>query len=129
MVAYGAHHRATGKATYSSVSVYAGGVSTVGLGTVQSPRLQGSAGAYISDQPNADMFYAWTFARTGGPIPSDLHVSTIPDANVDFCGTPDRPVDLRTLRVGFRAYMEPPTKVRPAEPELLMDRLLLFTSN
>ena len=118
LVAYGADHRATGKATYSSVAVYADAALGYGLVTVQSPDLKGSARDYINDQPNADKFYAWTFTRTGS---SAEHVTQLPT------GPFDRPVDLSTLRVGYRAYAEPATRTHPALDELLFDRLLMFT--
>lgn len=122
LVAYGAHHRATGKATYSSVSVYADAHLGAGLATVQSPDLQGSARDYINDQPNADMFYAWTFTRSSTPAE---HTTQLPTAN--FCADSGRPVDLNTLRLGFRAYAEPATQTHPAKSELLYDRVLMFT--
>ena len=122
LVAYGTHHRATGKATYSSVAVYADAKLGVGLATVQSPDLQGSARDYIDDQPNADMFYAWMFTRSSS---RHDHVTQLPIG--DFCGNAERPVDLSTLRVGYRAYAEPATKTHPAKSEILFDRLLLFT--
>ncbi len=122
LVAYGTHHRATGKATYSSVAVYADEKLGAGLLTVQSPDLQGSARDYIHDQPNADMFYAWTFTREGSHAD---HVTQLPTGN--FCQDPGRPVDLNTLRVGFRAYAEPATNTHPAKSEILFDRLLMFT--
>jgi hypothetical protein len=122
LVAYGAHHRATGKATYSSVSVYADANLGAGLATVQSPDLQGSARDYINDQSNADMFYSWTFTRSSN-LPE--HTTQLPTAN--FCAEAGRPVDLNTLRVGYRAYAEPETQTHPAKSELLYDRLLIFT--
>jgi hypothetical protein len=122
LVAYGTHHRATGKATYSSVAVYADANLGVGLTTVQSPSLQGSARDYIKDQSNADMFYAWKFTHASNPGPYATQLQS-----GDFCQNPDRPVDLNTLRVGFRAYAEPATKTHPAKSELLFDRLLMFT--
>ncbi len=118
LVAYGADHRATGKATYSSVAVYADAALGFGLVTVQSPDLQGSAHDYIDDQPDADRFYAWTFTRAAS---SADHVTTLPN------GPFARPVDLDTLRVGYRAYAEPATRTHPSTDELLLDRLLMFT--
>jgi hypothetical protein len=124
-VVYGVHHRATGKATYSSVSVYADATATVGLTTIQSPTLQGSARDYINDQPNADMFYAWTFTRANG---GGAHVSQLISKN--YCQTNfglDRPVDLNTLRVIVRSYMDPATKTHPATAEMVFERVLMFT--
>lgn len=122
LVAYGAHHRATGKATYSSVSVYADESLGAGLLTVQSPDLQGSARDYIDDQPDVDKFYSWTFTRSGDRTE---HATQLPSG--PFCADSGRPVDLNTLRVGYRAYAEPKTATQPAKSELLYDRLIMFT--
>lgn len=128
LVAYGPDHKATGKSTYSSVAVYADADLGAGLVTVQSPSLQGSARDYIGDQPDADKFYAWTFSRAGdagdGGDTGD-HGTQLPTGT--FCAESGRPVDLNTLRVGFRAYAEPETQTHPAKTELLYDRLLMFT--
>jgi hypothetical protein len=69
-----------------------------------------------------DKFYAWTFTRSAG---AGDHASQLPTGQ--FCADPDRPVDLDTLRVGYRAYAEPQTATHPAKSELLYDRLLMFT--
>lgn len=128
-VAYGIDHRATGKVTYSSVSIYADPEAAVALQTEQSPELQGSARDFIADQPNAGKFYAWSFSRAGAGGPTGAHVSALPPIDTAFCaqyGT-SRPVDLGTMQVWTRSYMEPATKTRPALSELLLDRLLVFT--
>ena len=129
LVAFGADHKSTGKATYSNVAVYADPVAAVSLASVLSPDLQGSARDYINDQPNADMFYAWTFTRGAG---SGSHVTQImlPGPSENYCQTRfglDQPVDLTTVRIWFRSYLEPATNIRPFESELILDRLLLFT--
>ena len=129
LVAYGTHHRATGKATYSGVAVYADPVAAVGLAAVNSPDLQGSAADYINDQPNADMFYAWTFTRGAN---SGSHVTQLMTAGAPekYCQTRfglTQPVDLNMLRIFARAYMEPGTNTRPYESELILDRILVFT--
>ena len=129
LVAYGAEHRATGKATYSGVTVYADPVVAVSLASVQSPDLQGSASDYINDQPNADMFYAWTFTRGAA---SGSHVTQLMTAGTleKYCQTRfglSQPVDLNIVRVISRAYLEPATNTRPLDTEMIIDRTLLFT--
>lgn len=129
LVAYGAEHRATGKATYSGVAVYADPIAAVGLASVQSPELQGSARDYINDQPDADRFYVWTFTRglSSGSHVTQLMTAGDPDK---YCQTNfdlDEPVDLNIVRILVRAYLEPTTNTRPAESELILDRLLMFT--
>ncbi len=129
LVAYGAEHRATGKATYSGVTVYADPVAAVSLAAVNSPDLQGSAADYIHDQPNADMFYAWTFTRGAG---SGSHVTQLmtPGTLEKYCQTRfglTQPVDLNMVRIISRAYLEPATNTRPLDTEMILDRILVFT--
>lgn len=90
--------------------------------------LQGSARDFIGDQPNADEFYAWTFTRAASG-PQGPHVTTLPPTSTVYCeqyGT-TTPVDMGTVTVLTRIYMEPETKTHPALSELLLDRVLLFT--
>ncbi|WP_354645250.1 hypothetical protein [Kitasatospora camelliae] len=129
VVTYGTNHVATGQASYSSVTLNADAHAAVAL-TAQSNRdLQGSANDFISDQPDSDKLYAWSFSRAGGSGPSGPHVTTLPPAGTDFCAQygADRPVDMSTIRVVARAYMQPETFTRPALSSLLLDRLLIFT--
>ncbi|MEV0535973.1 hypothetical protein [Kitasatospora sp. NPDC050463] len=91
-------------------------------------RSHGSARDFVPDQPDADKLYAWAFSRAGSNGPSGPHVTALPSATTDFCaryGT-DRPVDMSTIRVVARAYMQPETLSRPALSSLLLDRLLIF---
>ena len=129
IVAYGTNHVATGQAAYSSISVNAGTTEAVALEVKDNTNLFGSARDFISDKPNADDFYAWTFSCAGGDGPSGAHVTTLPSTSSDFCAQygADRPVDLSAIRVGARAYMQPTTLSRPALSSLLMDRVLIFT--
>jgi hypothetical protein len=129
LVAYGANHQATGKATYSAVAVYADPVAAVSLATVQSLDLQGSAGDFISDQPNAGLFYAWTFTRGAN---SGAHVTQLMTngSSEKYCQTRyglNQPVDLNTVRIWARSYMEPATNTHPFESEMILDRILVFT--
>ncbi len=128
IVAYGVNHRATNKASYSSVTVYSAPAANVGLVTAQSPQLLGSARDYIADQANADLFYAWTFTRGAS---SGSHVTPLPSGN--YCqdtfglNVEGVTVDLDTLRLVYRSYLEPATNTHPREDELVLDRLILFT--
>ena len=129
LVAYGANHVATGKASYTSDSVYADANAGLFLATKNHRELQGTARDFIADQQNADMFYAWTFSRAGNSGPQGPHVTPLLPTNTCYCepyGT-SRPVDMSTVQLLDRIYAEPATKTRPALSELLLDRLLLFT--
>lgn len=129
LVAYGTNHAATGKASYASVSVNADAEGWVSLATTQSDQLKGSAHDFIADDPNADLLYAWVFSRAGDSGPTGSHVTLLPTTDTDFCAQygASRPVDMGTIQVVTRAYMEPATGSRPALSELLLDRALLFT--
>ncbi|MFF4582718.1 hypothetical protein ACFY15_30710 [Streptomyces sp. NPDC001373] len=129
VVTYGTNHVATGQASYSSVTVNADPHAAVAMAAQGNRELEGSANDYISDHPDAEKLYAWTFSRAGDSGPSGPHVTTLPSTDTSFCaqyGT-DRPVDTSTLRVVARAYMQPETATRPALSSLLLDRLLIFT--
>ncbi|MFF4585666.1 hypothetical protein [Streptomyces sp. NPDC001388] len=129
LVTYGTNHVATRQASYSSVTVYADAKAAVSLAAKNHGELRGSARDFIRDQPNADKFYAWAFSRAGKTGPRGPHVTELPSTHTDYCarygGT--RPVDMSTLQVVARAYMQPKTLTRPALSSLLLDRLLLFT--
>ncbi|MFB6612687.1 hypothetical protein ACFCV9_00415 [Streptomyces sp. NPDC056367] len=129
VVTYGTNHVATGQASYSSITLNADAHAAVALAAQHNRDLQGSANDFIPDQPDADKLYAWSFSRAGDSGPSGPHVTRLPSTGTDFCAQfgADRPVDLSTIRVVARAYMQPETRTRPALSSLLLDRLLVFT--
>lgn len=129
LVVYGTDHVATGKAAYTSVSVYADAEAALTLASKQHDELRGSARDFIADDPNADLFYAWAFSRAGEGGPTGSHTTTLAPTDTDYCAQygASRPVDMSTAQVAVRAYQEPATGSRPALSELLLDRLLLFT--
>jgi hypothetical protein len=131
LVAYGVNHVVTGKAAYTSASLYADEHATVYMASKEHTELWGSARDFIADQPNADEFYAWAFSRAGDSGPAGPHVTTLDRTDTKYCskyyGTERDDVDMKKISVVTRIYMEPATKTRPALSELLLDRLLLFT--
>ena len=132
LMAYGANHVVTGKASYTSASLYADEHATVHMASKEHTELWGSARDFIADQPNADEFYAWAFSRAGDSGPAGPHVTTLDPTGTptDYCSSKygtNMKVDMSTISVVTRIYMEPATKTRPALSELLLDRLLLFT--
>lgn len=130
LMAYGANHVVTGKATYTSASLYADAKATVNLASKDHAELWGSARDFIGDQPNADEFYASAFTRAGNSGPTGPHVTTLDATGIDYCSSnygTNMEVETSTVSVVTRIYMEPATKTRPALSELLLDRLLLFT--
>ena len=115
VVVWGVNHEATGKATYSNFTVY-GPDHIVGIVSVNSRQLAGSAADYIPDDPNVDMLYAWTIARECG---EDPHCVEIPTGcpGIDMLGQG---------YLAFRMYMEPETATSPHPDELLLDSATWF---
>ncbi len=127
VMVYGANHEATGKATYSNAGVYvnrdAAGVDLLlGIVSQQSGQLKGTANDWLKGSDSADQadkLYVWKFARDCG---SDTHCTTV------AAPTCDR-VDLslqNNLWIGWRAYLEPSTKVGPAYTEIVYDQAIWF---
>ncbi|MFZ2447246.1 MAG: hypothetical protein WAW37_12885 [Syntrophobacteraceae bacterium] len=121
LVVYGVNHQATGKATYSSFSVYQQ-PKELGISGLNSPGFAGSAADYIPQDSNVPFLYAWKAARNCGDDAKCLKIA-LPE------GLPPCPVvNLnKDLFVGFRAYLEPETAVGPATSEILYDRVIKFT--
>ena len=126
-IIYGVDHAATGKATYSSAAVYldkkiAAGVSDVNSGDFA--KHPGTANSYLSGEPGLDKFYVWKVARSCNGQQGCLEAKLLRPEHIANCGmkiAADAPV-----RIGFRQYAEPPTKVGPADAELLYDRVIVF---
>jgi hypothetical protein len=114
---YGVNHAATGKATYSSAAVYLGTTPQAGISAASSSEFPGTAAPYMPGDPSADQFYVWKVARDCNNQPNCMEARA-PCAAV----SPGAKV-----RIGFRAYVEPSTKVGPYDVELLYDRVILFT--
>ena len=122
-VVYGVNHKATEKAIYSNISVY-GWQRKCSPVVIGDEDMVGSANAYLgSDDPAADMLYAYVIARPGGC--NEIGMS-------DFC----REVSFdckggvssgEPIAIGFRAYVEPKTNVGAAYSEIVLDRIVKFT--
>lgn len=132
-IIYGVDHSATGKATYSSAAVYLDKTITAGVSDVNSGDFAanpGTAKYYLPGAPGIDKFYVWKVARNCSGAPACLEARLRRPQHIAACAStsapkiaPDAPV-----RIGFRQYAEPSTKVGPAEAELLYDRVLVFRS-
>jgi len=115
-VVYGVNHERTGKATYSSFSLqtYEG---QIGIESVDSTMMPGSAAFYLPDEPLVDDLYAWTLSR-------DCASRTEPCLEVpESC--PGIPLE-DAIKITVRAYLEPETGTAPMPHEMLGDRLLRF---
>jgi hypothetical protein len=124
---YGVDHAATGKATYSSAAVYldqtlAAGVSDVNSGDfAKTPR---TANSFLPGEPGIEKFYVWKVARNCHGEAACLDARLLRPEHIANCGTKiaaDAPV-----RIGFRQYAEPATRVGPADAELIYDRVIVF---
>jgi hypothetical protein len=152
VIVYGVNHQKTGKATYSSFSIYADKDKWFGLknGTTLSPNFDGngppgaSARRYLPNDPDPsiDMLYAWKVARhceaEDMPYCMEAKVNEDPDhPGEPFLDISDKPYrcdqeygafDLNQEEMFFlwRSYMEPATNVGPDDNELLYDRAIYF---
>jgi hypothetical protein len=112
-VVFGVNHQHTGKATYASASVQTL-EHQVGIRSLTSLDMPGTAASWLPGEPAAADLYAWTLTRdcAGWPAPC----FEVPDT----CG-PDE-----ELKVTIRAYLEPATGAAPLPEEMLGDRVLLL---
>ena len=119
LIVYGVNHAATGKAIYSNFGMY-GEKAINGVGAVASETLAGTAEAYLPNNPAAKYLYVYKVARKAQGDPLCLEVKY----GVGAAG-----VDLdQEAFIGFRAYVEPSTKVGPSWFEVLYDRVIKFSS-
>jgi hypothetical protein len=118
LIVYGVNHAATGKATYSNFGVYGEEILN-GIGAVPNDKLLGTADDYIPENPQKDYLYVWKVARASSEGENCLLVPYGVKANG---------VDLdKKAFVGFRAYLEPETKVGPVWQELVLERVIKFS--
>lgn len=118
-IVYGVNHQATGKATYSSFTLYEDNL-WLGLDTVTNPQYAGSATDYLpADYPDVDKLYAWKIAWD---CEGDVHCVTVKNPG---CATLNL-ADASPYRIIFRLYVEPATKTGPEIREIAFDRVLLF---
>jgi len=116
-IVYGVNHVATGKATYANCNFY-GEAGWNGVTGIYSTAYAGSAEEYLPDNPLAKYLYVCKFTRATQPEKTSIPVPTGPKAHGVGLDEP--------AFIGFRAYMEPATKVGPAYSELLFDRVIKF---
>ncbi|MDD5338000.1 MAG: hypothetical protein PHG35_01110 [Dehalococcoidales bacterium] len=118
VIVYGVNHAASGKATYANLSFY-GEALWNGVAGIYNIEYEGSAEAYLPGNPMAKYLYVCKFTRIQSSESYCIVVPTGPGA---------QGVGLGELAfIGFRAYLEPATKVGPAFVELLYDRVIKFS--
>ncbi|KKG17278.1 hypothetical protein [Methanosarcina sp. 2.H.T.1A.15] len=118
IIVYGVNHVATGKATYSSFTVYGADVWN-GVGAITDADFSGSAEEYLPDNPNAKYLYVYKLARNcseGGQ-----YCYEVPYGRGAHGLELDQP-----LYIGWRAYLEKSTKTGPSYSEIVYDRAIKF---
>ena len=121
LMIYGVNHVATGKASYHSITAYSAEVGKVPIGTVEDRIFPGSATQYLPPgDPDANLMYAFKVSRNCGSAPNcvPLHIDNCTRLSIG----PDT-----VLGFAARMYLEPPTKVGAAMPEILYDRFIKFS--
>ena len=123
---YGVDHAATGKASYSSAAVYLDKMIAAGFASADSADFRAyphTASQYLPGAPGIEKFYVWKVARNCNGEPGCMEAK-VPAAKMGACGgriAADGPV-----RIAFRSYAEPGTKVGPADSEILYERVIVF---
>jgi hypothetical protein len=117
IIVYGVNHVATGKATYENFAPYASN-SIKGSGMIGDSDFNGTAQAYLPDNPNAKYLYVYKIARHAN---GDPHCFELPYGPGAFGIGADEP-----LFIFWRAYLEKATKTGPSFSEIVYDRAIKF---
>lgn len=119
VIVYGVNHTASGKATYSNCTFY-GDAAWNGVTCIYNKEFQETAEQYLPGNPVAKYLYVCKFMRNCNSEKACKSVPTGPKAH--GVGLDE------AAFIGIRAYMEPATKVGPAETELLYDKAIKFST-
>jgi hypothetical protein len=121
LMLYGVNHVATGKTSYHSFNVYESEVGKVPIGSADDRVFPGTATPYLPPgDPAGNLMYAFKVSRNCGQEPNCVQLAI---ANCSRLTIGPNTV----LGVFFRMYLEPATKVGPAMPEILYDRIIKFS--
>jgi hypothetical protein len=117
IIVYGVNHVATGKSTYENIVPY--GEEFNGIGEINDTALNGTAEAYLPNNPDAKYLYVYKIARNRNGDPNCFVVPTGPGAygvGLD-----------QTLFIAWRLYLEKATKTGPSYSEIVYDRAIKFS--
>ncbi|MBK7401162.1 MAG: hypothetical protein IPJ34_34140 [Myxococcales bacterium] len=117
LVVMGVDHTVTGKATYTSASVYAVD-NLVGIASVTSAEWAGSAKDYLPTHAEVGKLFAWKIARKCG---GEAHCLEIPAGDCPTGMTAGQ-----FAAIAFRVYVEPKTATAPAPSTLVRERVVRF---
>ena len=113
-IVFGVNHEASGKAEYSNMSVYAA-EKQMGVISLNSPDMPGTADRYLPDHPLRDQLFATEIRRDcTGRQGCMVLPETFPGVGLE-----------EDLFFIFRAYINPGLSVSPAHSELLTERVFL----
>jgi len=122
LMVYGVNHVATGKATYMNLNFYADKQAQLFVGSLSDNWFPAAAPWYLPDDPAAEAMYAYKVARNCTEGEAFCLKLSPPE------GCTRLTLDASTVLTVFdRVYLEPATKVGPALPEILYDRVLKFS--
>ncbi|HOT06204.1 MAG TPA: hypothetical protein PLI05_00265 [Methanotrichaceae archaeon] len=117
IIVYGVNHVATGKVTYENFVTYGADVWN-GVGMITDLDFNGTAEAYLPDNPNAKYLYVYKIARN---CSGDTNCFEVP-YNAEGYG-----IDLdQPLFIAWRLYLEKATKTGPSYSEIVYDRAIKF---
>jgi hypothetical protein len=117
IIVYGVNHVAKGKATYANIGVF-GANAWNGVGAITDADFNGTAEAYLPENPNAKYLYVYKIARHSN---GDSHCFEVP------YGVGGHGIDLdQPLFIGWRVYHEKSTKTGPSYSEIVYDRAIKF---
>ncbi len=117
IIIYGVNHVATGKATYSSATIY-GAEGWNGVGTIHDANFNGTAEKYLPGNPNAKYLYVYKIARNCN---GDLNCFEVPTGPRAYGIALDQP-----LYIAWRSYLEKASKTGPSYSEIVYDRAIKF---
>ena len=130
VIVYGVNHRASGKATYASISIYADATRLFGIDTIFDRDYAGSAAQYLPPgDPDADKLFAVKLARrcNSEPFCFEIKQPDFVDINDQpYACTPPLDLNAAEIFLVFRGYMEPATMVGPDKNEIVYERVIMF---
>lgn len=122
LIVYGVNHVATGKATYMNLNFYADKQAAVFIGSLSDNKFPAAAPGYLPGDPAADALFAYKVSRHC----NEGEDHCLPLAPPEGC-TRLKLGESTVLTVFDRIYLEPATRVGPALPEILYDRVIKFS--
>jgi hypothetical protein len=122
LMVYGVNHVATGKATYMNLNFYADKKAALFVGSLSDNKFPAAASFYLPGDPAVDVMYAYKVSRNCNEGEAYCLPLSVPE------GCTRLTLDSSTVLTVFdRIYLEPATKVGPAMPEILYDRVIKFS--